>query len=117
MRRDPRLYLDDILESLTKIEGFVKEMSFDKFKKDDRTVDAVIRNFEIIGQAVKQLPKDIQLTYPELEWKEMAGMRDKLIHAYFHVNLEVVWKTAKERAPRLLPAVHAVLDDLERTHG
>jgi len=113
LRRDPRLYVDDILESLTKIGIYVEGMSFDAFRKDSRTIDAVVRNFEIIGEASKQLPEDLRRKHPDVEWKEMSGMRDKLIHAYFGVNLEVVWKTAKERVPKLRLAVQQVLDELE----
>lgn len=116
MKRDPRLYLDDILEALIKIERFVKDMSLGEFKQDARTVDAVVRNFEIIGEAAKQLPEDIRQSYPDVEWKEMAGMRNKLIHAYFHVNLEVVWKTARQRVPKLRSVVRRVSDDLEGGH-
>ncbi len=115
MKRDPRLYLDDILEALIKIERFVKDLSLSEFKQDARTVDAVVRNFEIIGEAAKQLPEDIRQSYPDVEWKEMAGMRNKLIHAYFHVNLEVVWKTARQRVPKLRSVVQRVSDDLGGT--
>lgn len=113
MSRDLRLYLDDILEGLIKIEIYVEGLSFATFSEDSKTIDAVVRNFEIVGEASKQLPESIRLRYPDVEWREISGMRDKLIHAYFSVSLEVVWKTAKERVPKLKSAIQQVLDDLE----
>lgn len=114
MSRDLRLYLDDILEGLIKIESYVEGLSFNTFSEDSRTIDAVVRNFEIVGEASKQLPESIRQQYPDVEWREISGMRDKLIHAYFSVSFEVVWKTAKERVPKLKSAIQQVLDGLER---
>lgn len=81
--RDYRLYLTDILTAIESIEQFVAGMDLQGFKADDKTVSAVIRKFEIIGEAVKQLPEEIRQAYPEVPWKEMAGMRDRLIHFLF----------------------------------
>ena len=74
-------------------------MSYEAFAKDRKTVDATVRNFEIIGEATKHIPERIRKEYPKVPWKDMAGMRDKLIHGYFGVKLDVVWKTIKERLP------------------
>ncbi len=95
MNRDYRLYLKDLLSALESIEKFLKDMSFEKFQEDDKTSSAVIRKFEIIGEAVKQIPDGIKIKHPDLPWKEMAGMRDRLIHAYFGVDYKLVWKTAR----------------------
>jgi uncharacterized protein with HEPN domain len=101
MKRDYRLYIDDILEAVEKIEKYTEKLTFDGFAQDGKTIDAVIRNFEIIGEAGKEIPEEIKAKYSDIPWKEMAGMRDKLIHAYFGVNLEVVWQTVKHRLPEL----------------
>ncbi len=75
---------------------------------------AVIRNFEIIGEASKHIPETIRGKYPKIPWKEMAGMRDKLIHEYFGVKLEVVWETVKKRFPELKILIREVLDNMEK---
>jgi len=101
MKRDFRLYLNDIRESIEAIEQYVAGLTFDQFRNDRRTIDAVVRNLEIIGEASKSIPDDIKRSNPAVPWKEMAGMRDKLIHAYFGINLDTVWKTIQQRLPEL----------------
>jgi uncharacterized protein with HEPN domain len=91
MKRDYRLYLDDILEAIGKIEKYTDGLSFEQFRNDDKTVDAVIRNFAVFGEAAKQIPAKIRnINAPEIPWKEMAGMRDKLVHEYFGIRHDVV---------------------------
>jgi uncharacterized protein with HEPN domain len=99
--RDYKLYLKDILAALESIEGFVEGMDFESFKKDDKTSSAVVRKFEIIGEAAKNIPGRVKDEYKSVPWKEMAGMRDRLIHLYFGVDYELVWKTIKNRLPAL----------------
>jgi len=108
MKRDYRLYIDDILEAVEKIEKYVEKLTFDDFAQDGKTIDAVIRNFEIIGEAGKEIPEEIKAKYPDIPWREMAGMRDKLIHAYFGVNLEVVWQTIMHRLPELKKKIEKI---------
>lgn len=91
--RDYRLYLEDIIAAMRSIELFIKDMDFDAFESDDKTSSAVIRKLEIIGEAVKKIPDDVRQKYPSIPWKEMAGMRDKLIHFYFGVDNRLVWRT------------------------
>jgi uncharacterized protein with HEPN domain len=99
--RDYTLYLKDILAAIDAIEGFVAGMSLKTFQADDKTVSAVIRKLEIIGEAAKQVPDEVRQDYSSVPWKEMAGMRDKLIHFYFGADHELVWKTVTERLPKL----------------
>lgn len=91
MKRDYKFFIKDILEAIEKIEEFVGDMDFDEFVRDDKTASAVVRKLEIIGEASKNITKSIRQKY-ELPWKDMARMRDKVSHAYFGVDYEIVWK-------------------------
>jgi len=95
-KRGINLYIDDILFSIKKIERYIKGVSFDDFCKDERTIDAVIRNIEIIGEAAKNIPKEIQDKNPDIPWKIILSMRNKVAHEYFGVDVDILWKTAKE---------------------
>lgn len=112
MSRDYKLYVKDIIDCIEKIEEFIGNMSFDDFKEDDKTNNAVVRKLEIIGEAVKNIPKSISKKYEEIPWKDMARMRDKIIHFYFGVDYEIVWKVIKERLPEIKPLMEQVLKDL-----
>ena len=102
-------YLEDISDSINAIEEFVKGMEFEDFTKDRKTIFAVVRCIEIIGEATKNIPKSIKSRYPEIPWKDMAGMRDKVIHEYFGVDWKVVWKTIKEDIPPIKPLIQNAL--------
>ncbi|RME46958.1 MAG: DUF86 domain-containing protein [Caldilineae bacterium] len=99
--RNYRLYIKDIVAAMDSIEEFIAGMSFEEFQADDKTASAVMRKLEIIGEAVKQVPAEIRAKHPQVPWKEMAGMRDKLIHFYFGVDYSLVWRTIKERVPQV----------------
>ena len=97
MPRDARLYLDDILESITKIRDYTDGMDFDAFTKDPKTQDAVVRNLEIIGEAAGRLPEKIRNTAPEIEWRKIVALRNILAHEYFGVSLPVVWDIVQKK--------------------
>ncbi|MCL0038464.1 DUF86 domain-containing protein [Thermodesulfovibrionales bacterium] len=109
--RNHKLYLKDIFEAMEAIEGFVEGMEFEDFKSDDKTSSAVIRKFEIIGEAAKNLSVTIKQKYPIVPWKEMAGMRDKLIHFYFGIKYELVWQTIKDVIPQVKPLIGKILNE------
>lgn len=94
-------YLDDMLAAIEKAEQFVSGMNFNEFRDDEKTVYAVIRALEILGEASNKIPKSIRQKNPDIPWREMKGMRNKLIHDYMGVNIEVVWKTTKQDLPGL----------------
>ena len=110
--RDYRLYLKDILAAMDSIESFVEGMSLEQFRLDDKTSSAVIRKFEIIGEAAKHIPEEILKQYPKVPWKEMAGMRDKLIHFYFGADYQLIWVTIKERLPQVKPEIQKIQKNL-----
>ena len=103
------IYLSDVLESIEKIEEYMKGVGNKTFSKDTQLQDSVMRRLEIIGEAVKSIPSDFRSKHPEIEWKKVAGMRDVLIHSYFGVNLERVWIVVKEDLPVLKKNIKAIL--------
>ena len=110
MPRDSRVYLEDILEATRKITSYTANLSQAVFVEDEKTFDAVVRNLEVIGEAVKKLPEDLRAQHPSLEWKKMAGLRDILIHEYFGLDSEIVWDIVKNKVPTLNQAVRAMLN-------
>ena len=113
MKRVVKDHVNDIVDSMNKAVKFIEGMSYEQFIQDDKTVFAVVRALEIIGEAVKKIPEEIRVKYPEIPWKGMAGMRDKVIHEYFGVNLKYVWETVRKRIPELKPMFERLLKNLE----
>ena len=100
-------------------QTFIEGMDFEAFATDDKTASAVVRKLEIIGEATKNVPEDIRQQYPQVPWRNMAGMRDRIIHRYFAVNYAIVWDTVKDHLPPLQSIIGQILKGMEdeATHG
>lgn len=110
--RDLRDYLNDIIESIEDIWSFTEGMSIEDLESDKKTLYAVIRCLEITGEAVKKIPKNVREKYPEIPWKEIGGMRDKLIHEYFGVDIETIWDTIHGDLTPLKELITRIITDL-----
>ena len=113
MKRTYKDYILDILISIREIEDFIADMNFEEFVKDRKTVNAVIRSLEVMGEAVKKIPPEIRDRHPEIPWKYIAAMRDKLIHEYHGVDLEIVWEVIEKEIPSLKPKFEKILEELK----
>lgn len=112
-RRDYSDYFQDIMDSINAVEEFMREIQYEDFKKDKKTIFAVIRGIEVIGEASKNIPKTIRSRYPEIPWNDMTDMRNKLIHEYFGVDIDVLWKTVQQDLPELKVLILKVVDELK----
>lgn len=111
MKKDNTVYLRHILDAITTLEGYLQGVNEKKFKTTSLLQDGAIRQIEIIGEAVRHISKDMRRTYPDVPWEDIAGMRNKLIHDYFGVDLDKVWLTTKEDLPLLKKQVMQILKD------
>ncbi len=109
MSRDWRLFLDDILHCAAKVRGYAAGMTFDQFVADERTYDAVLRNLELIGEAAKHIPEDARKEMASLDWRNIAGMRNWLAHAYFGIDNAIVWNVLEAKIPELEVAITSYL--------
>jgi uncharacterized protein with HEPN domain len=112
-QRDYSLFIDDILSAIEKIEEYTQNQTFEAFLNNSMATDAVIRNFEIIGEAAGHIPKEIQIKYPFAEWKKMIGFRNVLIHGYFRIEIKTVWDTIKNNIPTLKQHITEIKSAME----
>ena len=113
MSRSVLDYLEDILISMQHAQRFIEGMDYSGFAQDRKTIYATLRAIEIVGEATKSVPEHVRDRFPEIPWREMARMRDRVIHAYFGVNPEVVWDTLTDDIPKAVPAMRSCLETLQ----
>jgi uncharacterized protein with HEPN domain len=111
MSRDVKLYLNDILECIDFIGNYTAGVNWDDFKDNPEKQDAVLRRLEIMGEAVKGIPADIRIQHPNIPWREIAGLRDVLIHNYFGITLEMVWNVVVNDLDSIADSIKAILQD------
>lgn len=110
-KRDIRLLLDDMLQSALKIKRYTKGIGYDSFVSDDKTVDAVVRNFEIIGEAANRIDADFRDRNPEIEWNRIRGFRNRIVHDYFGIDYEIVWSIIESYLDELIGWLETISDD------
>jgi len=109
-KRDPLLYLEDISVSMARVQEYISGLNFRHFKWDHKTVDAVVRNFEIIGEASKNIPKNIREKYPNIPWEEMYRLRNRISHEYFGIDYEILWDIATKDLPRNYSDIQIIIE-------
>ena|SRR3989338_5582878 len=113
MKKDPSVFLKHMLESIEKIEEYAKELTKEKLAKDTKLQDAVIRRIEVLGEATKNLSEEFRAKHQGVKWTEIIRTRDKIIHHYFGVDLDIVWDIAKKDLPKLKKGISEILKELE----
>ena len=108
-KREPNLLVEDIIESGKKILAYTSNLSFEDFTKDEKTIDAVIRNFEIIGEAANRLPDNFKENHPEIDWQRIRGFRNRIVHDYFGIDFTIVWKIKNSFLPTLISKLETLI--------
>ena len=108
-KRDFRLYFEDILESTKKIEGYIANLTYNDFVKDNKTIDAVVRNLETIGEAAKQIDEETKKKYDDIPWREIVDFRNRIIHGYFVIDYEIIWQIISKDLPDLKQKVEKAI--------
>jgi len=107
-KRKPELLLNDILEAIERIQAYIAGLEFDDFAADSKTVDAVVRNLEIIGEAARQLPEDFTKLNDHIPWYQIIGIRNRIIHEYFGVDISIIWKILRDDLDRFAAAIRGL---------
>ena len=108
-KRAPRLLLEDILESANKIIAYTQGLSYEQFLADGKTIDAVIRNFEIIGEAANRLPEEVRDQYPNIDWHRIRGFRNRIVHDYMGIDYKIVWLIKDNFLPSMIEEIRSIL--------
>ena len=109
-KRSALLLLGDILDACLKIQNYTVDFTYEEFSKHEMVIDAVIRNFEIIGEAANRLPEDFKDNHPEIDWHRIRGFRNRIVHDYFGVDLSILWKIKNENLPAIIEKIEILLD-------
>jgi uncharacterized protein with HEPN domain len=99
-KRDPDLLIEDMLASMRKIERYTDGMDQELFRQDEKTIDAVVRNLEILGEATRQLPEDFTARHADVPWRQIAGLRNRIVHDYFGLDMEIIWEVIQHDLPQ-----------------
>ena len=110
-KRPINLLLNDIRQAIDRIEQYIKNLSFDAFSDDQKSVDAVVRNLEIIGEAASRLPDEFKEKYSEVEWYKVVGLRHRIVHEYFGIDLEIIWHILQKDLPELRQKITRIMGD------
>ncbi len=110
-KRPIDLLLNDIRQAIDRIEQYIKNLSFDTFSEDRKSVDAVVRNLEIIGEAANRLPDELKEKYSEIEWHKVVGLRHRIVHEYFGIDLEIIWQILHKDLPELKQKLTQIISD------
>ncbi len=113
-RRDHKLYVEDILQSMDRIERYTRGQTFERFRRSEMVADAVIRNLEIIGEAARSIPQEVRQRHPDIPWTRMIGLRNIAIHEYFGVDLGIIWEIVRRNLPETRSKIVALLEKPEK---